>query len=240
MAYNVTLTTLLTDIRTQCAMENSQVCTDAEITQYINNSGTWLNDILSQAFGSKYNLKKITFTLTPGTDTYNISDGAATIKATDFMALQRLEVRVNGSQYVKINEIKLGELDYYQNPSSNMTAYGPMIAYTFLGPSLLFAPVPQIAYAMRMFYTACWTNLASGSDVMDAVDGWHQLIMDDVCIKILRKQDLPCDEFIRSKQEQLDRINQLKQNRDTGNPPRITDVAGDYHDRFTTWGRFGS
>lgn len=220
----VRLDTIRNTIRQRCDIVSNNICTDTELNQWINDSGGELNGILAAAFGSKYNLaRSSSFALMPGTDAYTIT--ASPISVSNFLAMQRLEMLV-GSQWLKVDEAKLSDFDRYQ--SSGVLAAGvPLIAWQFLGLQLLFVPTPQQAHTMRMYYTKTWTALSADSDTTDAVDGWHELIVLDCCIKAQIKQDLPWDGFFTQKQAMLKRLEEAKHHRNAANPVRITDTSGD-------------
>jgi hypothetical protein len=231
VAYPITFLTLQTTILQRCHMENSQVVTTAELKQYINDSGTEFNERLADAYGEKYTMKRATFSLTPNTEIYTIA--SAPISAADFMQLHRMEYSVSG-KWLPVEEFKLAEAEYFQDPFG----VGPVLAYRFEGPALVFAPVPRVAYSMRMFYSPIWTILVNDADTVDTINGWHELIIVDVCIKILAKQDLPCGVFMAQKTAMLKRIDEIKQQRNVAAAPRIVDVTSDLMDRFTTRSRW--
>lgn len=233
MAQLVRLDTVRNTIRQRTDTVNSQFVTNAELNQWINDSGGEFNDKLTDAYGAKYSLKRsASWNLTPGTDAYVIKDSPVSVA--DFKALARLEQRV-GSQWKKVNEFKLGEIDRVQDPLISFSG-GPTLLYMFMGDSFLFAPVPVRAETLRMYYHRTWLQLSLDADTFDAVDGWHELIVADCCIKVQAKQDLDASVYAAQKTAMLKRLDEMKQQRNAAEPVHITDVTGTVDGRPSRWG----
>lgn len=183
-------------------------------------------------------------TFTPGETITDTGGGSALyvsgnggIGAADFLNLQALDL-LSGGRPFPVREFKLAERALYQLPSANLSVYGAPFAYRFQGANLVFAPVPVAAFQLQMLYTPTWKVLVADTDVVDAVDGWDELIVLDGCIKVLAKQDLPLDIFVAQKNAMLKRIEDLKQQRNVAEPPRIVDVQ-EQRGWDSTYGRFG-
>jgi hypothetical protein len=156
----------------------------------------------------------------------------------NFMQLHGIDVQTSGQRWISIREFALAERDYFQLPSYNMTVFGPLFAYRFEGANMVFAPIPSGAYQMRMFFTPTWTPLVNGTDVVDSIDGWLELVVLDVCIKLQAKFDYTVEPYMTQKTAMLKRIEDLKQQRDTAQPPRIKDTSNDALNEFmNTYGR---
>lgn len=69
--------------------------------------------------------------------------------------------------------------------------------------------------------SAQWSNL------VDGINGWEMLPVEQACIKVLGKQDLPTAEFVRREQAMLVRLQVETAERDTGNVKTVADVRSD-------------
>lgn len=223
MALTVSLVDVRTEIFDRIALKNSDVIEIPEANRYINKSGTELNDLLAQAYGAKYIMKRATFSLVPNQELYAIATDCG---APDFMALQGLEIRDGAGDWRDLKEVKLGDRNRYQRPVYGGN-FGNQYGYRFEGANLVIAPTPATASQCRILYTPTWTTLVEDLDTFDTIDGWDEYIVVDVCIKCLNKQDLPSGEFKEQKALMRKRIDDLKQMRNTAEAPLIRDVDAD-------------
>lgn len=232
MAYSVSLVSVRTEAFQRCALEHSDVVTIPEANSYINKSGAELHDLLAQAYGEKYVMNDVTFATQAAKEKYNFVTDCG---AADFMALQGLDQLIGG-RWLKLRDFKFSEREQYQQPFGG----GARPAYRFHGANLVIAPIPTSVVQTKLYYTPTWDLLAADADTFDTIDGWEEYVIVDACIKMLTKQDLPCDVFMQQKAEMRARINAMKLLRNTAEAPRIVDVNDDDSSPYSTWGRYGA
>ena len=233
MAYSVSLVSVRTEAFQRCALEHSDVVTIPEANAYINKSGAVVHDKLAQACGEKYVMNEVTFATQAAKEKYNFVTDCG---ASDFMALQGVDQLIGG-KWLKLRDFKFSEREKYQGPFGG----GARPAYRFHGASLVFAPIPTSAVQTKLSYTPTWDLLVADTDTFDTIDGWEEFVIVDTCIKMLVKQDLPCEDFKQQKAEMIARIDAMKLLRNTAEAPRIVDVNDDDDGSpFSTWGRYGA
>lgn len=217
MAATVSLVDVRTEAQRRVAMEGSTQITIPEWNWWINASGAELHDLLISAYGEKYALKEVTFSTQANKASYSF---ATDIVVPDFYQIHGLDV-LQGAYWIEVEDFKLAERERYQYPGAN--AY----AWRLQGANLILAPTPKAVDQFKLYYAPTWTKLVADTDTFDTIDSWDEYVVVDVCLKALAKMDRPADIFVGQKNAMLQRIEKLKQNRNTAAPPRIVDVTND-------------
>lgn len=224
MAATVTLVEVRTKSLQRMAMEYSDQLTIPELNTYINDSGAELHDHLVSAYGEKYALNEVQFASQANKSIYSLS---ADVGAPNFYQLHGLDV-LQGSYWTPVGEFKLAERERFQYPGA-----ANCYAWRFQGANLVIAPTPKAVVQFKLYYAPVWTKLVADTDSFDTIDSWDEYMVVDVAIKGLTKLDLPCEVFIQQKMAMVQRLNAMKQNRNTSAPPRIIDVSSDDDFFFT-------
>lgn len=110
MAAPVTLADLVSRIRFEADMRNSQRATDADIKRLVNVHAQELYDRLVTTGPPDYYLSTYSFTTTPGTVGYTVPE--------DFRSIVRLYVNVTSTRQVEVFEMNEGHRAAYDAPQS--------------------------------------------------------------------------------------------------------------------------
>lgn len=87
---------------------------------------------------------------------------------------------------------------------------------------------------VRMRYVPAPTVFTADTDTFDSVSGWDTLVVTDVAIMMLEKEESDTSSLRQRKNEAVRRILEMSHNRDQGQPGRISDVyQTDLHRLFT-------
>lgn len=215
-----TLANIRTQVRERCDIENSEFITDSELNSYINLSYADLYDKLVSAFEDYY-LTSTTSTVSAGSSSFSVPN--------DFYKLKAVDYQLSDGNFVSLNKFNFSERNNkYNNTGSLNNNYN--IRYRLVGNTIELIPTNQATGTYKIWYVPVYTTLSSDSDTLDGVNGWEEYIIVDACIKCLTKEESDTSEFQRQKQYQLKRLEEMKINRDIGQPDTITDIHNQLYD----------
>ncbi len=223
---SVTLSELMQHSRSRADMENSSFVDDTELISYINHSIAELHDILVQTYGADYNVKNVTFNLTNAVDTYAIS---SLVTAGDFYKLYGLDAKINFSDWTTLSPFNFNERNRFQH--FNVSTYLGItnFRYRLNGGNIIFAPIPDSAMPVRLWYIPVAPRLTNLTDTLDDLNEYDEYIIVDVAIKMLQKEESDVSVLMAQKAALKLRIEQAAQNRDAGKSETISDIyAEDY------------
>lgn len=176
-------------------MYNSGYIDPQECLDYFNEAYTQLYDLLISA-GENYIVNTANISISPSTTSYALP--------ADFYKAIGFDMQVGGitsTQYITLR------------PFTNMERNG-MLGTTGTLPTgvvrLRYAPAPTI-------YT-------SRSQTVDGIAGWDKLIVLLMAFAMKDKDESSTTALQADMQMQLNRIEEMKQNRDQGMPGRVNDV----------------
>lgn len=215
--------TTVGNIRLECQQrinkENSTFYTTQEWNSMINQSYKELFDIIAQKFGDDY------FVQTPYTYT-TVQNLQLYPLPTDFYKLLGVEVALNPfdpNSWITLRQFEFVQRNLYNYPNV-YTFYGiTNLRYRLNGTNLMIVPVPQSGQTIRIWYVPRPNQLINDTDTVDAVSGWEEYIVSDCCIKALGKEETPTDLFWMQKNALLKRIEEAAENRNIGDPQRVSD-----------------
>lgn len=216
--------TTVGNIRLECQQrinkENSQFYTTQEWNSMISQSFKELWDILAQKFGDDY------FVATP----YTYLTGANTQfypLPADFKALLGVEVALNQgdpNSWITLRQFEFAQRNLWNYPNV-YTFYGVTnIRYRLNGNNLMIVPAQQGGQTIRIWYVPRPSQLINDTDTVDAIAGWEEYIVADCCIKALAKEESDVSIFGAQKMALLKRIEEAAENRNIGEPQRVTDI----------------
>lgn len=220
MATTMTLTELIAAARQRSDMVNSQFCTDAEFTSYINQSYFELYDLLVQKYGDNYYVKNPAYTFT--------TNGTSFMYAlpTDFYKMLGLDLALSNStdSYVTIRPFMFADRNRYAVPNFQSFYGVTNLRYRVNGNNLWLTPTPAANQTLRLWYVPKMATLTAGSDTVDGVSGWTEYIVVDAAMKALVKEESDISALMADKQMLIQRIESAAENRDAGSPPKVTDT----------------
>lgn len=163
MAKTITLAQLIERVRFQGDLENSRVASDARITEIVNRGieGVW--DLLLDTRPEQY-ITTTTLTTTPGSDSVALP--------ADFYRLRLVEI-FDGSLYRPLKPHNVSEAWRYQLGASTPAR----MTYRVESDTLRILPVPTQAWTLRVRYHKPATDLVSGADTFDGVNGYEDLVI---------------------------------------------------------------
>ena len=223
---SVTLAELMAHSRSRADMENSSFVDDTELISYVNHSIGELHDILIQTYGADYSVKQVTFNLTNNVDSYPLS---TLITAGDFYKLYGLDAKINNSDWTTLSPFNFNERNRFQH--FNVSTYLGItnFRYRLNGSNVIFAPIPDSAMQVRMWYIPVAPRLVNLTDALDDLNEYDEYIIVDVAIKMLQKEESDVSVLLNQKAALKLRIEQAAQNRDAGKCDSISDIyAEDY------------
>lgn len=199
-------------------MEDSLFVTDAELTQYINDSITELWDILTNS-NQDYAVSNATATIASGANTFSL--------AADFFKLRLLEIDRSGGRYMTVPKFMFGEKNDYQNsylgtlPGSNGNYPWINIAYRIIGNDIYIEPASNAPGNYRYWYIPVLPKLVNAGDTFNSVNGWHEYVVIDSAIKCLVKEESSVTALQMAKDDVKKRVLRSIV-RTPSNPERVT------------------
>ncbi len=216
--------TTVGNIRLECQQrinkENSQFYTTQEWNSMISQSYKELWDILAQKFGDDY------FVATPYTYFTGLNTQFYPLPA-DFKALLGVDGSLNVNDpnaWFTIKQFEFAQRNLYNYPNV-YTFYGATnLRYRLNGTNLMLVPTQQGGITVRIWYVPRPNQLINDTDTVDAIAGWEEYIVADVAIKALAKEETDVSIFAAQKMALLKRIEEAAENRNIGEPQRVTDI----------------
>lgn len=216
--------TTVSNLRLECQQrinkENSQFYTNQEWNSMISQSFKELWGILQQKFGDDYFLAN-PYTYTTGANTQFYPLPA------DFKALLGVEVALNPidpNSWISLRQFEFAQRNLWNYPNV-YTFYGVTnLRYRLMGNNLMIVPAQQGGQTIRIWYVPRPSQLINDTDTVDAVSGWEEYIIVDSCIKALAKEESDVSVFAAQKMALMKRIEEEAENRNIGEPQRVTDI----------------
>ena len=218
MPLPVTLSGLIYRAQSRADMLNANFVASGEWNAWANSSYSDLYDKISQADPERY-LNEVTYTVT---------SGSRTLPA-DFYKLLRVDLLYAGAsaptQFWTLRKFNLTEEDTLQGPGWTVTQ-GPACRYRLRAGAIVFTPPPTGSQSIRLLYLPAITPMRAATDALDGVDGWEEMIVLDMAIAALLKEnatDVTPLMAERARWEQ--KITALSNERDVSFPETTIDVT---------------
>lgn len=202
--------------RQRADMENSDFIEDPELDRYINDSFGDLYDLLVSKYADYFVDTPTEFTLAEGVSTWDLPD--------DFYKIVGLDQFFGGGQWLTMRNFNFEQRNVQYNVA-NQLGIIPTAQYRVVGNLLRFIPTDNAQGTYRIWYTPSYTPLAEEDDELPIqVDRWREYLVIDVAIKMLVKEESDTSQLMQQLMKQKVRIEEMAQNRDEGEPERVTDV----------------
>ncbi len=225
----VTLLQLRTQARQRADLENSQYVTDTELNGYINNSVAELYDHLIGAYDSDYFIESIAFNSVGGQVDYPLPDGTLYSAAKPFYKLRGVDARINSANYFSLRPFNFNERNRNEDFAWS-TLNGPLVRYRMVGSNLRFSPAPDGITPIRVWYIPLAPVLAADEDILQDLNAYSEYVVVDAAIKCRIKEELEIQTLEAVKMQLKQRIEQMAQNRDAGNPESVSDIYAENND----------
>jgi hypothetical protein len=221
--------TTVGNLRLECQQRtdrvNSDNITSQEWNSMISQSHKEFHDILIQKFGCDYYIANPVSYLTTGA--VDPVTGAQTFPLPlDFYKLMRCEVALNPNDpnsWITLKEFQAIQANLWNYPNQ-FTFYGiTNLRYRIWGTNLQIVPISQAGSTIRIWYSPRANQLIFDTDILDAISGYEEYIVADVCVKAMAKTEEDTSVFMAQKLMLLKRIEEAAQNRNVGEPQLVSD-----------------
>lgn len=215
-----TVGNLVLECQQRTNKENSQFYTSQELISMVSQSWKELWDILAQKFGDDY------FVAVPFI--YQIiQNGQFYPLPADFKALLGVDIALNGNDpnaWITLRQFEFAQRNLFNYPNV-YTFYGVTnLRYRLNGTNLMIIPAPTGGLTIRIWYVPRPSQLINMTDTLDAIAGWEEYIVADVCIKMLAKEESDVSVYAAQKMMLLKRVEEAAENRNIGEPQKVTDI----------------
>jgi hypothetical protein len=218
MARTRSLEDLIADVRQRVNLETSTFCSDAEITEWLNQELAEVHMHLVTAEGQPHFRTQLNIAVVNGTALYALPS--------DFYRLQRLIALVDGRFY-DLEPFMEGERAQLLNSQiySYVARAGGMPMYRIQAGNLEILPAVR-TYTAQLFYIQRSPRLAAPTDAVDGFDGYEIAAINGACAIASRKEESDPSMFLEQKMATLRLIDAMADKRDASHPERVTDVTG--------------
>lgn len=210
----VTVDQVMLQAKQRADMVNSKFVPDSEWISYIDKSWKELYDILVAKFEDYYTVSLL----------FTVATGNTQTLPADFYKLRGMDRATSGTEYYSIRPFTFEDRNNRRRASLFRGLY-PTVRYRIVGNSLMFTPDDGATGNYRMWYIPRATDLSLGTDTLDGVNGWEEYVIVDAAIKALQKEESDVSVLMAQKAALVQRVNDMAQNRDAGEPERITDIT---------------
>lgn len=220
-----TLGNVVLECRQRVNKEVSQFYTFQEMNSMVSQSYKELYDILIQKFGNDYFIASpFTYITTGQIDP--VTQAQTFPLPNDFYKLMRVEVALNGgdpNSWVTLRQFDAIQANLWNFPNV-YTFYGiTNLRYRIWGANLQIVPIASAGQTIRIWYSPRPNQLLNPTDTLDAISGWEEYIVADVCIKMLAKEESDSSIFMEQKAALMKRIEEAAENRNVGEPQTVSD-----------------
>lgn len=207
---NVTLLELKTRSRQAADMEFSSFVQDSELVRYINASSQTLYDLLIQAYGSDYYVNNAPYEVT------YTGQGSVDLPS-DFYQLVGVDANVSG-QFSPLLPFNFAERNNENFPNKGFR-------YRLQGNKMIFQKNGSTPSKIKIWYIPVMELLATDGDEIDGQNGFEELIVVDVAIKMLAKEESSTTQLEQQRARLMERIETIKSSRDQAYPSQIQNVT---------------
>jgi hypothetical protein len=221
VAAKFTLGQAITDARYWADVRGgTQKFTDeTEIKRLLNLKARELYERLVDARGMSYYATEGTISIVPDVARYDLPD--------DFMELSSVTLEWGSQDHELVDPIMTErQRTPYANSGTTWGRYESKV-YKLRASQIEFLPTPTSNVTCRLQYVPTYQDLVDLSDEFDGVNGWEKMITVGVALEMMVGEKRPSPALMQIYQEQLDRIEHIKNERDAEVPKQIIDVYPD-------------
>lgn len=212
MARTRTLAEMRTDVRNQGDYANSNVFTDAILTEFINKGIAEVYELLVDASESYY-LTNTTVTTT--------ASQAYVAAPTDLYTLKAVDVLV-GSDYVPLQKFDLDE-----RGQNKYVRYQGRYVYRLQGSNIYLEPTPTTSSdTLRIWYIPHATKLSSDSDTFDGINGFEDLVIEKALYLCDKRDNRPLADRMQEIARLEARVRKNAEGRESDEPFYLPDYGG--------------
>lgn len=224
MANSVLVSDILTAARQRADMENSAFVTDTEVIRMIDRSFKKLYRWIVGKFENYY-LSSTPLTLVSGQAIYSLP--------ADFYKLVGVDLARSGRTYTVL-PFNFNERNKGQGALNAFSLFSDF-RYILEGSNIKFTQAPQTTDTVTLWYVPVPVVLTSGTQTVDVILGFDELVTVDVAIALLEKEESDASALMAERAQLLQDLEGSLATRDAGLPTGITDVRTDF-DLSLPWG----
>ncbi len=215
---------------------NSNFVTTDEWNFFINQAMYELYDTLIDVYEDYFMATPAQFMTDGTTYLYNLPDGATSFInlnqqsyiAPPFYKLAGVDLGINsaGNAWVTVNKFNFIDRNRFVYPNTASTIYGIFnLQYRMVGNQLLMIPTPTANQPVRLWYYPRLPALLKDTDLTTiGYSGWLQYVIVRAAKYALDKEESDTSKLDQELSVLNSRIEETSQNRDAGQPDKISDV----------------
>lgn len=216
----MTLTTILTNIRSLCDEESTTDPTDTALTAFVNKRYHDLVDRIMNINEDFFVETDQTLDTVDGTELYDLPS--------DFKKVKRVEISYDGTTYDEAFEIDLN--DKYTTESDTDSSYSQHNPrWYFLGDQIGFDPIPDYdgTNNIKLWYIQRPTDLEGTATPVIPAE-YHSLLVDGACADLKKRDDnwAMANNFEKDYESGIKEMEQSLRRRQVQSPRKIKN-AGD-------------
>lgn len=222
MARARTLALLRAEVRARADIENDPHVTDAEVDRFINQSAAALHEMIVLACEDDFTGTQVIPTIA-GVATYEFD--------ASFYKLISVELTVNG--YTRqIDKWTWAQRALFLNVATWGLASQP-ISYKIVGrDNIMFAPVPDGVYSVRVWYVPASVDMTDPADTYDGRDGWEEWVVLDAAIKAKTKAEEDVRTLQAEREQVYGRIAKAFGTKDQARPDSVVSTVSSGNDPY--------
>lgn len=215
MARRRSLANLIADCRQRADQVNSTFCTDAEITEWLNQELAEVYALIIQNETHPHLRKSIGYSVTTASNLYPLPP--------DFWRAQEVAATINGitgtlKTFMPVERARL---------VNSQTVFGatPPVNVRLQAENIEFQPVPS-AFTATLFYTPCCPRLVQTSDEFDGFNGYEMAAIHGAVAQMQAKEESDYTFAVSQKERWVRIIEGIVSSRFQNEPDRVQDVVG--------------
>lgn len=200
-------------IRRRTDQENSSFIDDEELLEYINEAYAEYYGIITTIY-EDYNISVANIDTVDGANMYNLPSNLFKLNGIDYSQ--------DGQTWISLDSFTFGERNSIP-PTFYADNFSTNCRYRIVGDTIVFLPTPPVGKTIRLWYTPTSPILTTDTQLIDGINGYEDLIIAEVGVKIMIKSEQDPGPFIGAKKSAMRRIQEEAPNRDLGKPAKVTD-----------------
>ena len=219
----VTLAQIKSRARQKADMENSNFIEDPELLNYVNEAYYTWYDIIVAAFEDYY------LSATPTEFSLTTSDEGVFDLPADFYKLAGLDKAIDtGSN--RFYTLRKTPWRGRTRTEDTFPRYGlvPTVSYRIFANKIQMTPMDAATGTYHLWYIPTAVPFVDDGDSIDTFNGFENLLIIDVAIKMLNKEETDPSLLLLERQRLTEAINQMRIDRDINNGERIEEVGDSF------------
>lgn len=225
---SITLAQIRIRAREKADMVNSNFIEDPELLNYINESYFTWYDMIVGAFEDYFLDDPTEFSLAASVSEFPLP--------ADFYKLAGIDKAsdAGSDRFYPLRKTKWRERNRTENSFSTY-ALSPITSYRIIKDKILFTPKDGAAGSFKLWYIPTATPLVLETDTIDTYNGYENLLILDVAIKMLNKEESDPTMLMVERARIEKKMQDMLVDRDISGSERIEEVDGDTFSEERFW-----